>query len=124
MRLRWPPSFRSRILAVAFVSSLVPAVLLLGGSLYLNARVQQQMQREVDEALTLAINLEQALIDASLTRMRERAVAVAAHPEGGGGGGGGGGPRRPAGGAARGGGAPTTRAPCWTRSSSRFPAPT
>jgi len=81
VRLRWPPSFRSRILAVAFVSSLVPAVLLLGGSLYLNARVQQQMQREVDEALTLAINLEQALIDASLTRMRERAVAVAAHPE-------------------------------------------
>lgn len=81
LQLRWPRAFRSRILALVAASSLVPAVLLLGSNLYLNSRVQQQMRREVDEALNLAINLEQTLIDGSLTRMRERAVALAAHPE-------------------------------------------
>lgn len=81
LQLRWTRAFRSRILALVAASSLVPALLLLGGSLYLNSRVQQQMRREVDEALNLAINLEQTLIDGSLNRMRDRAVALAAHPE-------------------------------------------
>jgi len=81
LQLRWPRTFRSRILALVAASSLVPALLLLGSNVYLNSRVQQQMRREVDEALNLAINLEQTLIDGSLNRMRDRAVALAAHPE-------------------------------------------
>jgi len=80
MQARWPRRFRSRILILVAAASLVPAALLLGISLYLNGLVQRQMHREVDEALNLAINLEQALIDASLTRMRDRAVSLAAHP--------------------------------------------
>lgn len=81
MQAKWPRSITSRILLLVFIASLVPASLLLGGGLYLNARVQEQMQREVDDALSLAINLEQTLIDGSLTRMRERAVTLAAHPD-------------------------------------------
>lgn len=80
MPVRWPGPFRSRILLLVTAASLVPAALLLGVSLYLNGLVQRQMEREIDEALNLAINLEQALIDASLARMRDRAVALAAHP--------------------------------------------
>ncbi|MBY6274735.1 cache domain-containing protein [Symbiobacterium thermophilum] len=80
MQARPARRFRSRILILVAAASLVPAALLLGISLYLNGLVQRQMDREVDEALSLAINLEQALIDASLVRMRDRAVALAAHP--------------------------------------------
>lgn len=80
MRAPWLRRFRNRILVLVAAASLVPAALLLGNSLFLNGLVHQQMHREVDEALSLAINLEQALIDASLTRMRDRAVALASHP--------------------------------------------
>lgn len=80
MQARPARRFRSRILVLVAAASLVPAALLLGVSLYLNGVVQRQMDREIDEALSLAINLEQSLIDASLARMRDRAVALAAHP--------------------------------------------
>lgn len=69
-----------RLILLVFVASLVPASLLVGGSWYLNNQVRAQMERDADHALNLAINLEQSLIDARLTRMRERAVVLAGHP--------------------------------------------
>lgn len=81
MRPKRRSSIVSRLILLVFVASLVPASLLLGGSWYLNNQVREQMERTADDALNLAINLQQTLIDGRLTRMRERAVTVAGHPE-------------------------------------------
>lgn len=69
-----------RLILLVFIASLVPASLLVGGSWYLNRQVLAQMERDADDALNLAINLEQTLIDGRLTRMRERAISLAGHP--------------------------------------------
>ncbi|MFZ5816953.1 MAG: cache domain-containing protein [Bacillota bacterium] len=79
MRWRWRSSIFTRLVLLVFVASLVPAVLLIGGSWYLNSAIRLQSERHADDALNLAINLEQTLIDARLNRMRERAVALAGH---------------------------------------------
>ncbi|MDB4895269.1 MAG: putative methyl-accepting chemotaxis protein, partial [Firmicutes bacterium] len=63
-----------------FLAALVPASFLVGGSLWLNARTQQEMTGRVDETLDLAINLQQTLLDADLTRMQDQAVSLAASP--------------------------------------------
>ena len=56
VRAPWLRRFRNRILVLVAAASLVPAALLLGNSLFLDGLVHQQMHREVDEALSLAIN--------------------------------------------------------------------
>lgn len=81
MRTRWRSSIFGRLILLVFIASLVPASLLIGVSWYLNREVRSQMEQDADNALNLAINLEQTLIDGRLNRMRERAIALAEHPE-------------------------------------------
>lgn len=81
MRPKRRNSIFYRLILLVFIASLVPASLLIGGSLYLNHQVRLQTERTADDALNLAINLQQTLIDGRLTRMRDRAVMVAGHPD-------------------------------------------
>lgn len=71
-------SILTRIVLLVFLAALMPAAALVGGSQYLNHRARLQMEHQAEETLNLAITLEHSLIDGRLTRMRDRAVSLAA----------------------------------------------
>lgn len=71
----------SRLMLLVLLASLVPTLALVTVSLHLGARAQEDMERRVDATLNQAINLEKTLIDATIARMRDRAVSLAAHPD-------------------------------------------
>ncbi len=55
----------------------MPVGFLVGASIYLQQQSSQEMERQSEEALNLAINLQQSLIDSRVTRMKERAISLA-----------------------------------------------
>ncbi len=67
-----------RLVLLVLTAVLIPASALVAGSQYLNSRARLQMERQSEETLNLAINLQQSLIDSRLERMRDRAVTLAA----------------------------------------------
>lgn len=62
---------------LVFIASLVPAVFLIGASWYLQQQASEQLDRQSEEMLHLAINLQQSLLDARTARMKERAISLA-----------------------------------------------
>lgn len=75
-----PSSILNRFTGLVLAATLVPAITLVGASVYLNQRANLVMEQRVQETLNLAINLEHSLIDAHLNQMKDRAVALAANP--------------------------------------------
>ncbi|HLN62437.1 MAG TPA: cache domain-containing protein, partial [Symbiobacteriaceae bacterium] len=75
-----PSSILKRFTGLVLAATLVPAITLVGASVYLNQRATLVMEQRVQETLNLAINLEHSLIDAHLNQMKDRAVALAANP--------------------------------------------
>lgn len=71
----------ARLMLLVCLSALVPAAALVGSNLYLGQRARAHMERQIDAALDLAINLEKSLIDARLTRMRDAAASLAGSAE-------------------------------------------
>lgn len=68
-------------MALVAMAALIPALALVGTSIYLSRQVQAVDERQSNATLDLGINLEQSLIDASLTHVRNLALSTAARRE-------------------------------------------